>query len=181
MGKLAPYSTWFGCPLRAVRPAPGVYIHSVVALDQTPAGSTTQKHRFPKPVWPAPGPCCRSVAPGRRPGLGSARAGGAPLGVYCPGAPSLGEGGGVLGRAADGNKLVGRHLLGSAELALAKCPLPRSVPALRRPSCLSRPKKTSQKVPRPPLATPAEAGCSQNRPLRCSPPPPCSELIDGAL
>ena len=58
-----------GCPLRAVRPAPGAYIHSVVALDQTPAGSTTQKHRFPKSVWPAPGPCCRSVAPGKRPSL----------------------------------------------------------------------------------------------------------------
>ena len=38
--------------MRAVRPAPGGYIHSVVALDQTPAGSTTQKHHSPKSVWP---------------------------------------------------------------------------------------------------------------------------------
>ena len=38
--------------MRAVRPAPSGYIHSVVALDQTPAGSATQKHRFPKSMWP---------------------------------------------------------------------------------------------------------------------------------
>ena len=38
----------------------------------------------------------------------------------------MGAGGGVLGRAADGNKLVGRHLLGSAELAL-KCLLPAAI------------------------------------------------------
>ena len=34
---------------------------------------------------------------------------GAPPGANGPGAPSFGAGGGVLGRAADGNKLVGRH------------------------------------------------------------------------
>ena len=110
--------------------------------------------------------------------LGPRARSGAPPGVCGPGAPSLGAGGGVLGRARNKGWMLS---IATKEASVGKCPLPRSVPALRRPSCLARPNKTSQKVPRPPSLTPAQAGCSQNRPLRCSPPPPCSELIDGAL
>ena len=80
---------------------------------------------------------------------------GAPPGVNGPGAPSLGAGGGVLGRAADGNKLMSTSGASNQRKGVSKCPLPRSVPALRRPSCLARPNKTSQKVPRPPSLTPA--------------------------
>ena len=118
------------------------------------------------------------------PAWGRARARGRPLGCVARGRLRWGRGEGCWGGRQTGINLSTRHpACGTTAPAkgVDKCPLPRSVPALRRPSCLARPKKTSQKVPRPPSLTPAQAGCSQNRPLRCSPPPPCSELIDGAL
>ena len=64
------------------------------------------------------------------PGWGRARAGGRPLGCMARGRLLLGAGGGVLGRAGDGNKLVVHNIqLGSAELALENAPRCRPCPS----------------------------------------------------
>ena len=96
--------------------------------------STVSQSRYGRPLPPL-ALCRRRTG---SPALGRARAGGRPLGLISRGRLRWGRGEGCWGgRAREIN--CGSH--GGAiisEKALANALLPRSVPALRRPSCLAR-------------------------------------------